>query len=59
MVHLPDDIWFNIAGHLEPKFVEGLYSLNPMFLEMALNCKYRHVVINIDQLRLRYLQRLR
>jgi hypothetical protein len=44
-VDLPAEIWFKVAGFLDPKFLYSLRSLNSVFLRAALEARYRKVEI--------------
>ena len=45
MVDLPDDVWLHIVTFLTPSDIWRLRSMNRIFLSIALDNRYRVVVI--------------
>jgi hypothetical protein len=60
MVELPYEIWRRICEFIPTHILQGLYSVHPAFLELAMDLRYREVSFHFlsDAESQRYLVRL-
>ncbi|KAG6916885.1 hypothetical protein DXG01_004794 [Tephrocybe rancida] len=59
MPHIPSEVWLSIAKFIPQKTLRNLYSLNSLFLDLALNERYTDAASRkVDHLKRKYIGKL-
>lgn len=60
MTSIPHEIWVHIAQFIPALILQDLYTLNSVFFEIAMDCRYRQMSFAyLDKRMLRSLARLK